>query len=52
LWRPSEEEAKGVRALGYRLLLIKLKEHFYRAKPFGNCHHNYSMLLTAVYLFR
>jgi hypothetical protein len=48
LWRPSDEEAKGVRALGYRLLLNKLKDHLHKAKPFGNCHHNYSMLLTAV----
>jgi hypothetical protein len=29
-------------------LLIKLKDHLRRAKPFGNCHHNYSVLLTAV----
>jgi hypothetical protein len=48
LWKPSDDEAKGVRALGYRLLLIQLKEHLYKAKPFGHCHHNYSMLLAAV----
>ena len=48
MWNPSDEEARGIRSLGYRLLLIKLKDHLYKVKPFGYSHHNYSMLLAPV----
>ena len=47
-WRPSDEEALGVRAAGFRVLLIKLKDRLLKIKPFGNSHCNYSMLLAPI----
>jgi hypothetical protein len=49
MWRPTDHETMGVKALGYRVLMIKLKEHLAQnSQPFGNSHHNYSMLLAPI----
>ena len=46
LFNPSNDEASGIRALGYILILFSLSKVLKDSKPFGKSHHSYSTLLV------
>ena len=49
LWKPSTEEADGVRQLGFPVKLISLNKHLKSTSlPFGKFHHNYGQLLVPI----
>ena len=49
LWKPSKEEADGLRQLGFPVKLICLNKHLKKtSQPFGKQHHSYSKLLFPV----
>ena len=49
LWKPSQEEADGVRQFGFPVKLISLNKHLKNSSlPFGKFHHNYGQLLAPI----
>ena len=49
MWKPTNDEADGIKQLGFPLKLISLNKHLRQnSMPFGKYNHNYSQLLLPI----